>query len=130
MKQLDKQSMKELMKFALEMPAGDLTKYGTLFLSGPIPDKMTRGELIALQLVERASYGDLDALKELRQWIVEDPKAPVGGSNYYQFLIQLSGEKDTPDLMSTAPNLQKLARIIETQATPSSVDLSVLDDLL
>lgn len=116
-----KQSMKELMEFALTMPVGDLQKYGTLFLSGPVPATMTRGELIALQLVERASYGDLDAVKELRNWVAEDPKraAPTGGTTYYQFLVNLAdgklptdGTQVNPDM---AKSLQALAKAVESQ---------------
>ena len=113
-----KQSIKELMEYALTMPVGDLQKYGTLFLSGPVPATMTRGELIALQLVERASYGDLDALKELRAWIAEDPKraaTPEGGTTYYQFLVQLSNGQVPSDGVTTpttARSLQAMARAV------------------
>jgi len=128
MKQLEKQSMKDLIKYALDMPAGDLATYGTLFMSGPVPDRMTRAELIALQLVDQAAHGDLAAIRELRTWIVDDPKAPQGGTNYYQYLIQLSGEDaKSVDPKSIAPNLAKLTQIIETQVLPPSP--SPLDDL-
>lgn len=119
MKQLEKQSLKELIKFALEMPVGDLAQYGTLFLSGPIPEKMTRGELIALQLIQRASYGDLDAVKEIRQWVVEDPKtAPIGGDTYYQFLINTAEADKEKKVLERLPleGLKNLASAIEAKA--------------
>jgi len=129
-KQLSKQSMRELIKFALEMPVEDLEKYRTVF-TGTLPDKMTRGELIALQLIERASFGDLDAVKELRYWVVEDPKAPgAGGTNYYQFLIQLSQgvPVSTPLPPDAAEGLRKMVTAIEIKAEePPANDL--LDDL-
>lgn len=135
MKKLEKQSMKELIKYALEMPVGDLQKYGTLFLSGPVPESMTRGELIALQLLERASFGDLEAVKEIRQWILEDPKsaAPAAGTNYYQFLIQMAGA-EAPGAFpaEAAQGLRKMAQAIEVkvkavQENTTPVDL--LEDL-
>lgn len=125
-KQIAKQSMRELIQFALDMPAHDLTKYGTLFLSGPIPDKMTRGELIALQLVERASFGDLDAVKEIRAWTADTKDTPKEGTTYYQFLIQMAGGK-AADTKEAALGMQQIARVIETTAKESSS--SVLDDL-
>lgn len=119
--------MKDLIKFALEMPAGDLQKYGTLFLSGPIPEKMSRGELIALQLVERASFGDLEAVKEIRHWIVEDPKAPAGGGDtYYTFLMNLAGAKPSDLPPEATKGLRQIAQVIEAKGTPSS---NLLDDL-
>lgn len=130
MKQLTKQSMKELIKYALEMPVGELQKYGTLFLSGPIPTSMTRGELIALQLLERASFGDLEAIKELRQWVVEDPKAQGAGgtTNYYQFLLQMASGEPLPINPETVKGLQEMASKIEKKVIelPAS---EILDDL-
>lgn len=131
MKQLTKQSMKELIKYALELPVGDLEKYGNIFLSGPLPTNMTRGELIALQLIERASYGDLDAVKELRQWVVEDPKSPTaGGTNYFQFLTVIAEGGKVPDNLPpvTAEGFKTLVKTIEAKASaPPQNDL--LDDL-
>lgn len=126
----EKQSMKQLMEYALTMPVGDLQKYGSLFLSGPIPATMTRGELIALQLVERASYGDLDAVKELRAWIAEDPKrgtADGAGVTYYQFLLQLSNGQvptdGTPVPPGAAKSLQALAKAVEKQTVIPAVPI-------
>lgn len=139
MKQLEKQSLKELIKYALGMPAPDLAQY-LIFSNGPLPDQMTRGELIALQLLDRACKGELDAVKELRQWVQEDPKDPAtaGGTNYYQFLINLAGgpPAESPEPAAqvapeTAKNLKKLAKaIIEIEATPAPPPRSpLLDDL-
>lgn len=128
MKQLERQSLKELIKYALEMPAGDLSQY-TLFLSGKIPEVMTRGELIALQLADRACHGDLDAIKELRQWVVEDPKNPsAGNTNYYQFLIQMAQGAPAPISPDAVRGLRSIAETIQVKVKelPSS---DILDDL-
>lgn len=134
MKQIEKQSMRELIDYALSMPVNELQKYGTMFLSGPVPEKMSRGELIALQLVERACIGDLEATKELRQWILVDPDkaktGATGGNTYYQFLVQLSGKEPPKTIPAEmVGGLAHIAKQIDREVkAKESADL--MDDLL
>lgn len=130
-KEISKQSLKQLIKFALDMPAGELTQYGTLFLTGPMPENMTRGELIALQLVNRASFGDLDAIKELRNWVVEDPKNPGsgGGDTYYQFLVDARGAGAEAPAPEALKNLAKTIEVKIEREKRNLIPSKILDDL-
>ena len=118
-----KSDQKAILEKVLALPVGDfdLPRYG---ISSEFEGRrMTKAELLMIQLVERGCGGDMTAIKEILDRLLGKPaqfiNAEVKTTTYYDFLMQIVHDEQR----------DKPIKTIQVKPEPEQIDHDLLGDL-
>lgn len=119
------QDLNEILTTLLALPAGDLSMYG-IDPSGGLPVDITKLELIAMKLIERACIGDKEAAKEVFDRLLGKPMQhqtkQIKVETYQDFLLQIVHKEQLEK--------KPVNEILEVKNLESNKQNSIVEDLL
>lgn len=118
-----KSDQKAILEKILALPVGDfdLPRYG---ISSEFEGRrLTKAELLMIQLVERGCSGDMVAIKEILDRLLGKPaqfiNAEIKQTSYYDFLMQIVHDEQR----------DKPTKVIEVKPETPEIDHDLLGDL-